>query len=36
MKRLLSLVIIGAALAGHAHAQSLTKLRVAYDGYSMT
>ena len=36
MKRLLSLVIIGTALAGSAHAQSLTKLRVAYDGYSMT
>ena len=36
MKRLLSLVAIGAALAGSAQAQSLTKLRVAFDGYSMT
>jgi NitT/TauT family transport system substrate-binding protein len=40
MKRLLSLVVIGAALAAvaqcAAQAQSLTKLRVAYDGYSMT
>src|SRR5215831_3341401 len=36
MKFLVSLVVIGAALAINASAQSLTKLRVAYDGYSMT
>src|SRR3954464_3685911 len=36
MKRFLSLMVIGTALAGSAQAQSLTKLRVAYDGYSMT
>ena len=34
--KLLVTLVIGAALAGSAHAQSLTKLRVAYDGYSMT
>src|SRR5258707_15724856 len=32
----LSLVVIGAALANAAQAQSPIKLRVAYDGYSMT
>jgi ABC-type nitrate/sulfonate/bicarbonate transport system substrate-binding protein len=36
MKRFVSLMIICAALAGSVQAQSLTKLRVAYDGYSMT
>src|ERR1700738_3481353 len=36
MKRWLPLVVLGAALASSAQAQSLTKLRVAYDGYSMT
>ena len=36
MKYFLTFVVIGAALAGSAQAQSLTKLRVAYDGYSMT
>jgi NitT/TauT family transport system substrate-binding protein len=36
MTRILALLVIGAALAGSAQAQSLTKLRVAYDGYSMT
>jgi NitT/TauT family transport system substrate-binding protein len=36
MKRLLWLAAIAAALVGQAHAESLTKLRVAYDGYSMT
>jgi NitT/TauT family transport system substrate-binding protein len=40
MNRILYLVVIGAALAGSAQgaaqAESLTKLRVAYDGYSMT
>src|SRR5207302_10895588 len=36
MKCSLTFVVIGAALAGSAQAQSLTKLRVAYDGYSMT
>src|ERR1700681_2399391 len=36
MKRFWSLVIVAAALASSAQAQSLTRLRVAYDGYSMT
>ena len=36
MNRFLSLIAIGAALASTAQAQSLTKLRVAYDGFSMT
>jgi len=40
MRRFLSLMVIGVALVGSAQsaaqAQSLTKLRVAYDGYSMT
>jgi ABC-type nitrate/sulfonate/bicarbonate transport systems, periplasmic components len=40
MRGFLSLMVIGAALAGSAQsaaqAQSLTRLRVAYDGYSMT
>src|SRR5690242_12204810 len=36
MKPLLWLAAIAAALVGQAQAQSLTKLRVAYDGYSMT
>jgi ABC-type nitrate/sulfonate/bicarbonate transport system substrate-binding protein len=36
MKRLFTLAVVGAALAGSAQAQSLTRLRVAYDGYSMT
>jgi len=36
MKRLISLVALTAALAMPAHAQSLAKLRVAYDGFSMT
>jgi len=36
MQRVLSLMIVGLALAGSVQAQSLTKLRVAYDGYSMT
>jgi NitT/TauT family transport system substrate-binding protein len=36
MKRLLWLVVIGAALASSAQAQSPTKVRVAFDGYSMT
>ena len=36
MKRFISLMVIGAALAGTAQAQSLTKLRVGFDGYSMT
>jgi len=30
------MVLAGAALAGAAQAQSLTKLRVAFDGFSMT
>src|SRR4030088_2080875 len=30
------MVLAGAALAGSAQAQSLTKLRVAFDGFSMT
>jgi NitT/TauT family transport system substrate-binding protein len=36
MKRIWFALAIGAALAGAAQAQSLTRLRVAYDGYSMT
>ncbi len=36
MKHFWSLMVIGAALAGTAQAQPLTKLRVAYDGFSMT
>ncbi len=36
MKRLLRLVALVAAFAVPAHAQTLTKLRVAYDGFSMT
>jgi len=37
MRPLLVLMsLVGAALALPAEAQSLTKLRVAFDGYSMT
>jgi NitT/TauT family transport system substrate-binding protein len=36
MMRLLSLVVVGAALAQPVDAQTLTKLRVAFDGFSMT
>jgi NitT/TauT family transport system substrate-binding protein len=36
MKRIVSALAIGAALASSAQAQSLTKLRVAFDGFSMT
>jgi NitT/TauT family transport system substrate-binding protein len=36
MKRPISLVALIAALAMPAHAESLAKLRVAYDGFSMT
>src|SRR5262249_45181997 len=36
MKRLLPLVALTAVFAGSAHAETLTKLRVAYDGFSMT
>src|SRR5215813_10459817 len=36
MQRFLSLMVVGLALGGTAQAQSLTKVRVAYDGYSMT
>jgi len=36
MKRLLRLVALVAAFAVPAHAQTLTRLRIAYDGFSMT
>jgi len=36
MKRLSRLVALVVAFAMPAHAQTLTKLRVAYDGFSMT